>query len=323
MVAETLALVLGLGLLPWSADLFVKGSAAIAHRFHVPPLLIGILIIGLGTSAPEIGVSAVSALRGNPSLALGNAYGSNITNIALILGVTALVCPIIVKSRILRKEFPVLAAVTVLAAWQLRDGSVSTLDAWVLLGCLVAILAAAIRSGFRKAEEAPEPLASRKPDQGPAPLPRSLALLAAGLVMLIATSRALVWGASSIARHLGIGDLAIGLTIVAVGTSLPELASSVIAARRGEHDLALGNVIGSNLFNTLAVVGIAGAIHPMAVEPAVLSRDMLVMGGLTATLFLIAYSHRKFGRIDRKEGLILLTCYVAYTAFLARTVLAS
>jgi cation:H+ antiporter len=324
MITAYLAVVFGLALLVWSADRFVEGSASTARYFGMPPLLIGMVIVGFGTSAPEMVVSALAATQGNPGIAIGNAYGSNITNIALILGVTALISPISVHSQVLRKELPILTAVTILAAWQVYDNAITRVDAFVLLGVFAGLMAWTIRNGMQKKDDALGNDMARELDVHDMPLRRAVFWVAAGLVLLIASSRLLVWGAVKIAHGLGVSDLIIGLTIVAVGTSLPELASSVIAARKGEHDIALGNILGSNLFNTLAVVGIAGTIHPLTVGPEVFSRHILIMGILTISLFLIGYGFRqKAGRINRYEGALLLVCYAGYTAYLVSTLFQS
>jgi len=320
MITAFLALVFGLALLVWSADRFVEGSAVTARYFGMPPLLVGMVVVGFGTSAPEMLVSALAATQGNPGIALGNAYGSNITNIALILGLTALIRPITVHSQVLRQELPLLTAVTLLAVWQLRDGEISRLDALVLLGVFGGLMAWTIRQGLRQRADTLGSEMEQELVVHAMPLRQALFRLAAGLLLLIVSSRILVWGAVAIARDLGVSDLIIGLTVVAAGTSLPELASSIMATRKGEHDIALGNVLGSNLFNTLAVVGIAGAIHPMAVGGEVLSRDMPVMGGLTLSLFVLGYGFRGAGRINRFEGLLLLAAYAAYTAYLVLSV---
>lgn len=316
-----LAILGGLALLVWSADRFVEGAAVTARHFGMPPLLIGMIIVGFGTSAPEMTVSALAALQGNPGIALGNAYGSNITNIALILGLTALLAPIAVHSSVLRKELPILVAVTALAAWQLMDGMLSRTDGWVLLGVFATLMAWTIAQGLRQRQDSLGQEVDAELQQHHSSLGRAIFWLVLGLVLLILSSRLLVWGAVSIAQGLGISDLIIGLTVVAVGTSLPELASSLIAIKKGEHDIALGNVLGSNLFNTLAVVGIAGSISPLAVGPEVLARDMLVMGGLTLSLFVFGYGFRGPGRINRVEGGLLLTTFITYTGFLVFTVL--
>jgi cation:H+ antiporter len=320
MVTAFLAVVFGLALLVWSADRFVDGSAAAARHFGMPPLLIGMVIVGFGTSAPEMVVSAISASQGNPGLALGNAYGSNITNIALILGLTALISPIAVHSRILRQELPILTAATALAAWQIRDGAISYLDAVMLLLVFGVLMSWSIWQGMRKKDDTLGSEMEQELVTHVLPLRRAIFWLVVGLILLIISSRILVWGAVEIAQGFGVSDLIIGLTVVAIGTSLPELASSIIAIRKGEHDIAFGNVLGSNLFNTLAVVGIAGTIHPMAVGPEVFSRDILVMAALTLSLFVFGYGFRGPGRINRFEGAALLACYVAYTGYLVGSV---
>ena len=325
MTLAFIAVVFGLVLLVWSADRFIEGSAVTARHFGMPPLLIGMVIIGFGTSAPELVVSALAASQGNPGLALGNAYGSNITNIALILGITAIISPIIVSSQVLRKELPILTIVTAIAAWQIWDGEITRLDAFVLLGILVALMSWTIWQGMKKEKDSLADEVEGALEVRVMPVRIAAVWLVVGLVLLILSSRVLVWGAVEIAQGFGISDMIIGLTVVAVGTSLPELASSVIAARKGEHDIALGNIIGSNLFNTLAVVGIAGVIHPMTVGPEVFSRDMMVMAALTLSLFVLGFGFRqrsRQGRINRFEGLFLLTCYIAYTAYLISTVFA-
>lgn len=322
MLLAVVALIAGLALLVWSADRFVDGAAATAKYAGMPPLLIGMLIVGFGTSAPEMVVSAMAAMDGNPALALGNAYGSNITNIALILGLVALISPIAVHSQVLRKELPILMLVTLFAGWQLFDHQLSRNDAWALLVVFFGLIGWSIWQGMRNpqdalAEDMSDDLAAAKKMT----LKQALIWLIVGLVLLIIASRMLVYGAVFIAQSLGVSDLIIGLTVVAVGTSLPELASSLIAIKKGEHDIALGNVIGSNLFNTLAVVGIAAAIEPMAVDAEVLARDWTLMAVLTAVLFVMGYGYKKQGRINRLEGGLLLTVFVGYTGYLISTVI--
>ncbi len=283
----------------------------------MPPLLIGMVIVGFGTSSPEMIVSVQSALQGSPGIALGNAYGSNITNIALILGLTAIISPITVKSRILRNELPLLSLVTILSAWVVYDGQITRWESVLLLALFFLLMGWSVKQGMSKnpdalAVETEESLAGAhlKPK-------KALWWMLFGLVLLIGSARLLVWGAVDIAHTLGVDDLIIGLTIVAVGTSLPELASSLAAIRKNEHDIALGNVLGSNLFNTLAVVGLAGSIHPMEVGREIFTRDMVVMGTLTLSLFVIGYRfpYGK-GRINRFEGILLLSAYIGYTTYL-------
>lgn len=316
MTLAFVALIAGLALLVWSADKFVDGAAATARYAGMPPLLIGMVIIGFGTSAPEMVVSALAAAQGNPGLALGNAYGSNITNIALILGLTALISPIAVSSQVVRKEIPILLGITLLSGALLIDGHLGGTDALILGAVFLVLMGWSIWAGMTgKGDALDADIADDISSEGMS-LKRAIVWLLVGLVLLIAASRLLVWGAVTIAQALGISDLVIGLTIVAVGTSLPELASSLIAIRKKEHDLALGNVLGSNLFNTLAVVGIAAGIAPLDVDSVVLSRDWSLMMGLTLLLLIMCLGRKLQGRINRWEGGLLLAIFVAYTSWL-------
>ena len=321
LLLPLLSVFVGLAVLVWAADKFIDASATVARHYSLPPLLIGVVIIGFGTSAPELSVSALSALAGSPGIALGNAYGSNIANIALILGITALISPIVVQSGILRKELPLLVGVTLLSVALLWDLDISRLDAVVLLLVFAGVMGWAIWQGTRGGQDT---LGDDTAAEMDAHTMGSVRLawfwLAAGLVLLIASARLLVWGAVLVAQSLGVSELVIGLTVVAVGTSLPELASCIAAARKKEHDLAIGNILGSNLFNTLAVVGLAGAIHPLQAEPAVLYRDMLVMAALTLALFVLARTRGgQSGRISRVSGGLLVLSFVGYTVYLLLT----
>ena len=316
MTLAFVALIAGLALLVWSADKFVDGAAATARYAGMPPLLIGMVIIGFGTSAPEMVVSALASMQGNPGLALGNAYGSNITNIALILGLTALISPIAVSSQVVRKEIPILLGITLLTGALLIDGHLGRGDALILGGVFIVLLGWSIWTGIKGKGDALDEDVNVEIDSEAMPLKKAIFWLIVGLVLLVGASRLLVWGAVTIAQTFGISDLVIGLTIVAVGTSLPELASSLMAIKKKEHDLALGNVLGSNLFNTLAVVGIAAGIAPLDVDPAVLSRDWSLMMGLTLLLLVMCLGRKGQGRINRVEGGILLCIFVAYTGWL-------
>lgn len=323
MTLALAAIIGGLILLVWSADRFVEGAACAAHHFGMAPLLIGIVVIGFGTSAPEMIVSASSALSGSPGIALGNAYGSNITNIALILGFTAIIKPLLVHSDVIKKELPILIVVTALSAYLVYDTNITRVDAIILLAVFTAYMAWTVFSAMRNKND---PLISDvNAELNAIPqmtLGKSVMWLVVGLILLIVSSQFLVWGAVEVAKFFGVSDLVIGLTIVAVGTSLPELASSIAAARKGEVDLALGNIIGSNLFNTLAVVGIAGAIQPMQAAPEVFSRDILIMSALTLLLFLMCinlYRRPEGGRINRLEGLLLFIAYIGYNFYLFKT----
>lgn len=320
MLIPFLAVVAGLALLVWSADRFIDGAAATASHLGMPPLLIGMVIVGFGTSAPEMVVSAFAALQGNPGIALGNAYGSNIANIGLILGLTAVISPIKVHSQVLRKEMPILLALCALAGWQLLDGHLSRLDAIVLLLVFFGIMGLSIWQGMRGDSDTLGTEVSAELISHPLPLRTALFWLIVGLLLLIASSRLLVWGAVSIAQQLGVSDLIIGLTIIAIGTSLPELASSLAAIRKNEHDIALGNVMGSNVFNTLAVVGIAGSIHPLEVEPVILFRDISMMTLMTVLLFVFAYGFKGPSCLSRPKGAALLVLYFGYNTYLVSTV---
>ena len=318
MLLPIFAIIGGLLLLIWSADRFVDGAAATARHFGMPQLLIGIVIIGFGTSAPEMIVSALSALNGNPGIALGNAYGSNITNIGLILGLTALVLPLAVNSQVLKQELPVLIFVTALSAFLIMDGDVLRLDAWILLGIFFIYMGWTIWTGLRNRDDSlVHDVKEELQEQEYMSLAKALMWVVIGLALLMGSSQLLVWGTVEIARYFGVSDLVVGLTIVAVGTSLPELASSIAAARKNEVDLAVGNIIGSNLFNTLAVVGLAGAIAPMQIEQEVFTRDMPVMSVLTVLLLVFGFG--KKGQINRVKGLILLLAYIGYNFYLFKT----
>lgn len=316
MILPIIALVAGLAILVWSADKFVDGAVGVAEFCGMSTLLIGMVIVGFGTSAPEMVVSAFSALQGNPELALGNAYGSNIANIALILGVTALFAPLVVKRSVIKQDLPILLGVTALSIWLVADGSVSRMNGLAFLGVFFAVMAFNIFSEIRKSKKEPSTESEVENTEKPF-LGKSIFWLLLGLVLLVVSSKMLVWGAVEIARALGMSDLLIGLTIVAVGTSLPELASSIAAVRKGEDDLAVGNIIGSNLFNTLMVVGIASSIAPMSgIEAEVVSRDMPLMAVLTVSLLALGYRRKGDGRINRIAGGVLLAVYVGYMALL-------
>ena len=323
MLLAAVAILAGFLLLIWSADRFVEGAAATASHAGMPSLLIGMVIVGFGTSAPEMVVSAMAALDGNPELALGNGIGSNIVNTGLILGITALVTPILVKSEIVRRELPLLFAIGLLAGFMLWDGALSRPESVVLVTGFFVLIGWTIYTGLRGRGDSLEAETEQELAEHMMPLGKAIFWLVAGLLLLIVSSRLLVWGAVEIAVALGVSDLVIGLTIVALGTSLPELAASVIAARKGEHDIAIGNVVGSNMFNLLAVVGIAGVISPMsALTAEIMTRDWIVMMALTAALFVMAYGFRGQGRVTRLEGCVLLVGFAAYNVWLVGSVVA-
>ena len=321
MVLYLAAIIAGFVILVWSADKFVEGAASTAKHLGMPSLLIGILIVGFGTSAPEMVVSAIAAMEGNPALALGNALGSNIVNIALILGVTAIVAPITVNSKIVKKEIPLLLLIVLASGYLLLDNSLTLGEGIVLISGFFTLIAWSIVSAFRGRGDTLEAEMDSELIEHEMTLKVGIIWLVIGLLLLIASSRLLVWGAVGVAHEFGVSDLIIGLTIVALGTSLPELAASVIAARKGEHDIAIGNVVGSNMFNILAVIGIATIIAPMNGIPVeVLNRDWIVMFALTIALLVMAYGFRsKEGKITRVEGTILIICYIAYNSYLGMT----
>ena len=318
MIFYLASIVFGFALLVWSADRFVDGAASTAKHLGMPSLLIGILIVGFGTSAPEMVVSAIAAYEGNPGLALGNAIGSNIVNIALILGITAIVAPIAVNSKIVKKEIPLLLLIVLFTGYLLLDNTLTLFEGVILLAGFFALVLWSVFAAFRSRGDSFEDQMDIELNEDIMSLKVGIMWLVFGLILLIASSRLLVWGAVGVANSFGVSDLIIGLTIVALGTSLPELAASVMAARKGEHDIAIGNVVGSNMFNLLAVIGIAVIIAPMNSIPLeVLQRDWLIMLLLTIALFVMAYGFRgRDGRINRVEGTILILCYVAYNTYL-------
>ena len=317
MILAIVAVILGLAVLVWSADKFVDGAVGIAEFCGMSTLLIGMVIVGFGTSAPELTVSAISASQGNPAIALGNAYGSNIANIALILGTTALISPILMQRSVIRGDLPILIAVSILSIVLVWDGSVVRWNGVLLLVVFALVMGYSIWRELKKAKAEALDAVEDESAGKQTSLGKSIFWLVLGLALLVASSRALVWGAVEIARTLGVSDLLIGLTIVAIGTSLPELASSIAAARKGENDLALGNIIGSNLFNTLAVVGLAATISPMdEIEKAVTYRDMPLMTALTVALIVLGFRRKGDGRLNRIAGAILLAVYVGYLALL-------
>ncbi|WP_405227666.1 calcium/sodium antiporter [Lentisalinibacter sediminis] len=315
MLLDLISVAIGLALLIWGADRFVVGAAGTARNLGVPTLLIGLTIVGFATSAPEILVSVVAALAGRPSLALGNAIGSNIANVALVLGAVAAVRPILVTSTILRREMPLLLAVTLLTLALFLDLRLTRIDGFVMLGALVVVLYWIVRLGT--GARAADPIEAEYEAEIPRDMPMRTAILwlAVGLAVLLVGSELLVDGALQLARELGVSELVIGVTLVAIGTSLPELAVSLVSALKGEQGLAIGNILGSNMFNLLAVIGLAVVIHPATVEPTVLTLHFFVMVAVTLVLFAMTYNYADAGRIGRLEGVALLVAFVAYHSY--------
>jgi cation:H+ antiporter len=326
MLISLAQLIGGFLLLVWGADRLVAGASATARNLGVSPMIIGLTVIGFGTSSPELVVSAVASFRGNAGLAVGNALGSNIANMGpnianmgLVLGMTALVYPLKVQSRTLKREFPLLMLIMLVCFFLALDQSYSRIEGGLLIAGLTGVLIWMVQLGTQR--PASDPLAQEFEAEIPSDIPTRVALfwLLVGLVVLPVSSTFLVEGAVTIAKLLGVSETVIGLTIVAFGTSLPELATAVTSALRNEDDLAIGNIIGSNMFNLLGVLGIAAVFSPIAIQPAILTRDFTVMFLITGMLFLMASDFHGPGRITRRSGLLLLSIYVAYQALIWQT----
>ena len=318
MVLFGIAIVVGLVILTWSAGRFVDGASGLARHFGVSPLIVGLTIVAFGTSAPEMLVSATAAWQGNSGLAIGNAVGSNIVNMTLVLGVAALIVPLKINSQTLNREFPLTLVVMLFALALIWNGVLSRIDGLLLAAAMVAVVFWTLH--LARVAPSDDPLATDFADEMPETVAASRTwwLVLSGLILLLVSSRLLVWGAVGTAQHFGVSDLVIGLTIVAVGTSLPELAASVTAARKGEHDIAVGNVVGSSLFNILAVLGISGIVGPGPFDTVVLTRDYPLMVGLAIALYLLARGIRKSGHgtIQRWAGGLLLAVFVVYQGWL-------
>lgn len=308
-------ILIGFVLLIWGADRFVHGAAASARNLGVAPLLIGLTVVAFATSAPEILVSVVAALRGEPGLAFGNAIGSNIVNIGLVLGVTALVRPIPLESDTLRREMPALLAVSLLTVSLFLDTFLSRIDGVVMLTGLVIVMFWLAKLGVRSADNDPikRDFEAEIPDN--VDMKAAIIWIVVGLGALLIGAHWLVNGSIGIAESLGVSEVVIGITIIAFGTSLPELAVSLVSVLKGEYGLAIGNIVGSNIFNLLAVIGVAASIHPAAVAPTVLSLHIFVMVAFTLVLFAMTYDYDGNAKLSRLEGAALLVAYVAYTSY--------
>ncbi|MFK8027178.1 MAG: calcium/sodium antiporter [Gammaproteobacteria bacterium] len=304
MTTIILGLLIGFALLIWSADRFVIGAVGLAQNLNISPLVIGLVIIGFGTSAPEFLISGVAAWQGNSGLALGNAVGSNIANIALILGVTALLTPILVSRQTLLREFPLLFAAMGLVWFLLRDSLLSLTDACIMLVTLFIVIGYLATTSKNESEE--------NCDNYKCSIAMSLFWTVLGLVLLLISSNILVSSCVKLAHQFGISDLVIGLTIVAIGTSLPELAASITGALKHHTDLAIGNVLGSNIFNTLGVISVPGFISAYHVPNEVLTRDFPIMFGLSFFLLALAYMTHKGKGMNRLSGIALLMCFIGF-----------
>ncbi|WP_395340630.1 calcium/sodium antiporter [Ningiella sp. W23] len=316
MLINLIIFVVGLVVLSWSADRFVYGASALAKNIGVSPMMIGLTIVAMGSSAPEIVVAATASLSGNSDTAVGNALGSNITNIALVLGITALIKPLLVSSSTLKRELPVMLIISLLAVYFIDDSFLSRIEGIVLITLFVLVIAGMAVLSFKVDKD--DPLISETETEIPSDVSTGVAVLwvIVGLVLLPLSANFLVDSAVEIARYFGISELVIGLTIIAIGTSLPELAASIAGVMKGEDDLALGNIIGSNIFNLLAVLAMPGLINPGILDENAASRDALVMLGLSVLLFVFCFNIRGTRKISRLEGGIFLLIFIAYQIWL-------
>ena len=312
MVLQVVIFLIGLAVLSWSADRFVYGASALAKNIGVSPMMIGLTIVAMGSSAPEIVVSVTASLSGSPDTAVGTAIGSNITNIALVLGITALIKPLQVSSGTLKREFPLLFAMCLLAVYVLHDQMLTFYEGAFLIGMFFVVLAG--MGWLSVYAEKGDKLADDNESEIPTGVSTSVAVLwvLVGLVMLPLSAHFLVESAVFIAKYFGISDLVIGLTIIALGTSLPELAACIAGVLKGEDDLAMGNIIGSNIFNILAVLGMPGLIAPGLIDPSAATRDMYVMLGLNVMLLVFSFNFVGTRRINRVEASILLASFIGY-----------
>ncbi len=315
MLIDSIEVIGGLVLLIWGADRFVLGAGAGARNLGVAPLLVGLTVVAFATSAPEILVSMVAALRGEPGLAFGNAIGSNIVNIGLVLGVVAAIKPIRLASATLRREMPALLAVTLLTVSLFLDTFMSRIDGIVMLIGLIIVMIWLTRLGLRSS--ANDPIVAEFEAEIPDKLSMKLAIFwfIVGLGTLLLGAELLVDGAIGIAREIGVSDVVIGITLVALGTSLPELAVSLVSALKDEHGMAIGNIVGSNIFNLLAVIGVAAAIQPSAIAPSVLSLHLFVMVAFTLVLFAMTYDYDGKSELSRVEGLSLVFAFLGYQSY--------
>ncbi len=315
-ILPVLAILAGFALLIWSSDVFVDGAADLARHFGVSPIMVGMLVIGFGTSAPEMLVSGVAAFNGNPNMGIGNGIGSNITNITLVLGATALFYRLPVESRIVEKELPLLLVISIIAMATLYFGEFNLLDGLILLATLAFVLTWMIKAARTDTQTPPpnDPLIDNIQEHFPDTPHKKTAMLwtLIGLLLLLVSSQLLVWGASDIAVRLGVSDLVIGLTIVAIGTSLPELAATLVSAKKGETDLAIGNIVGSNFFNTLGVLALPAIISPNMPDTNAIYRDMPIALIMSLILLMFAWGCWQKRVIGFWKGAILLTLFFGY-----------
>ena len=310
MLLFSAALITGLILLVLSSDKFIEHAALVAEKLNVSPIIIGVTLVALGTSAPEMVVSAIAALDDAPGIAIGNVIGSNIANVGLVFGATLLLAAIPISGTLVKRELPLVLAITVLAGLIMADQALSMLDGVLLLLAFAGVLFVLLR----KSKDLESELTEDLPEDDGGSIGRSLIIAVVGLAVLIGSSKLLVWGAVGIASSLGVSDLVIGLTIVAIGTSLPELAASITSVRKGHHDIAIGNVLGSNIFNLATVLPLPALLAPSAIESTIMGRDYWWMLGLTAifALVIMLYAKRPKAAVPRWFAFPLLGLYFGY-----------
>lgn len=311
MLLISLSIIIGLALLVWSADRFISGAMGLAHHLDVSPLIVGIIVVGFGTSAPELFISAIAAIRDTTGLAVGNAIGSNITNIALILGITACLTPLVVRDSIFRREFPILLIATAVTWLFIRDQLLTLVEGSVLILLMFLVLYLLSQFTPDNTEEL-ESSTDSKSNEPSKSLSYHIFWLLFGLVVLLISSDMLVTASVELAQMFGVSDVIIGLTIIAIGTSLPELAASVTGALKHHTDLAIGNIIGSNIFNILGVISIPAFITHYPIPADAINKDFVIMTGLMLLLIALAFITRKRGGLSKLSGIIFISCFIAY-----------
>lgn len=318
VILPLITLFFGLALLVWSSDIFIDSAASIAQHLNIAPLIIGVVILGFGTSAPEMLVAILASLDNSPGLAIGNVVGSNIANIGLILGITAIISPIVIKSSLLKREFPILLGISVIGILLMLDNDLDVYDGYILIALLMVVMAWMIHANMKISPSDPlaEETLEELKDHPKMALPKSWGMLLIGLIVLMVSAKMMVWGAVEIAHFFEVPDMIIGLTIVAIGTSLPELAAAISAARKGEADLMIGNILGSNLFNLLAVMSMPALIAPSLIDNTTLIIDYPIMLALTLAMLLVALPRKGKAVITKFEGSLLLLSFVSYMLLL-------
>jgi len=318
LILPLIVLFVGLALLVWSSDIFIEGAASTAIHMNISPLIIGVVVLGFGTSAPEILVAILASIDDSPGLAIGNVVGSNIANIGLVLGVTAIISPVVIKSSLLKREFPILLAISLVGILLMLDQDLDVTDGFILLALLLIVMTWMIRANknINPSDPLAEETIEELEDLPKLSNQKALVFLILGLVILMISAKMMVWGAVEIAHFFHVPEMIIGLTIVAIGTSLPELAAAITAAKKGEADLMIGNILGSNLFNLLAVMSMPALIAPSVIDNATLLLDYPIMLALTLAMLLVALPRKGKAVITKFEGSILLISFIAYMLLL-------